>query len=469
MSLFVFEASVIDQKANMKQALHRAEKKIGIRPVMRPTGASTSVYRGTLKLRDRTPQDLIKSAAMKAVSDTFGVDHELRAVIHHGDVAGSELDFIDYAVPCYELAKTLGINPVDLAKRLANVLRVNAYGLEAFKIQPVAGYVNFRVPDEIISDAINRTSVWMTSSHDETASSATIDRFVVLGSLLEGQEETALTDAALRYVSRTYESLGRKYTIYSLVADSSEVVLERVAHPLGLSFSPSKQLMSGLQLRRRIISAQFASVGDTMNGRGADHLPLVRLSQSHNQMPESGIAANVHAYLDAKASELGLSRDPLSRAVYLDNDDLSVALRSAEGFLYAFAYALYALDVLTENNNAPTVVLAPAKLQPMITALFSKVRRSSERHLTYFDPQTSRADILEIEADTQSMDDYFLTLANAITDVRPTALGDKRSRQAVLEVIDTPSELNDSVGRRHLPALFDIVNRSLQNRISLVH
>src|SRR5690348_14492778 len=55
------------------------------------------------------PQQIIKSAVAKVVADKFNLTCDLRVVRQHRAVGGSVLQFIDYAVPCFELAKSVNL------------------------------------------------------------------------------------------------------------------------------------------------------------------------------------------------------------------------------------------------------------------------------------------------------------------------------------------------------------------------
>ena len=452
----------------MKRTLNRKEMPVETRLTSHEDRAGS--------LRALTPQQKVKLAATRAASDIFAIELELRAVRQHRAVAESQLEFIDYAVPCHQLAKMLALDSSAVANRIAAALKSGVYELSGFGIEAISGYVNFQVPTSMIADAMQATSNWLMASRN-VSPDAYADRFIVLDSLIEGAQERALTEKVLGYLNHIYSSFGKRCWIYSLVGDSSESALERIARPLDLALRSADQPLSRLQLRRQIVLAQLGTIDADQQSSSAQlramgaHRPLAATDLSHNLVFESDIAASVQDYLDRQASGPGLFRDPSSRAVYFDDGEISIALRSSEGFLYSFAYALYTLDSLVgKDMSTPTVVLAPARLQPTITALFSSIcNKRGDPQFAYFDPQTSKADVMEIDSEISSIEKYFSTLAESLKATKPHLLQSARTRQAILEIIDTPSELNVLADMRQLPALFDSVNQSIHARITLGH
>lgn len=413
----------------------------------------------------RLPQQMIRFASERVVIDLFGVSYDMRAVRQHRMISDSTLSFIDYAVPCYELAKAVGIDHQIVAAYITEALKDKAYSLKGFKIEALAGYVNFQVPDSLLTNAMQHTSTYLASSFDVNPDSA-IHRFIFLDSLM-GERERDLAETVSQYLTYIYTSLGRKCRIQSLIGDSSESVLDRKARSPGVNLKMAKKSINGLQLRRQIVHSQLLQGEE----KGSERLLHTPNNTTNDQILESDIAAEVHIYLDSKISEGALIGDPASRAVYFDDGNLCVALRSCEGFLYSLAYALFVLEAAGQEGDEPmATVLVSTRLQPTITTLLSNIQQESKKMpFSYFDPQTSKADVLEIESEIESIDDYFSVLAGALESAKHSLLHDRRGRQAILEIIDVPSELNNVAERQQLPILFDSINQSIQAQISLTH
>src|SRR5688500_3094383 len=134
----------------MKRTLNRKDMSAKI--------PQTSRKSRTEYLIQRTPQLTLRFAAARAGADIVGVGLDVSAGRHQRAEAGSGFEFVEYALPCHQLAKVVGLDCSVVANRIAELLHLGDYGLDDFKIEAISGYVNFQVPTPMIPEAMRATS-----------------------------------------------------------------------------------------------------------------------------------------------------------------------------------------------------------------------------------------------------------------------------------------------------------------------
>ncbi len=431
-----------------------------------------AVDEGVTVRSHQTPKHVLEEMVAKTVAALFDAHVAMRVVMQRRSVSVSKLEHIDYAIPCFELAKRLELRPNDVASRIAGSLNASK-DMSGFRVEAIAGYVNFQVPDEMVWEAVRHTSEWLTSSRKPAPAHAA-DTFIVVDSMMGSGQNRDHTAKVVGYLDEIYKLLGKKCSIVSLLGDASEDAVQAYA---GGSDKKPRGEGSVLQFRREIVASQRPHSGHSlspelsrlMEERRASMRAASPADVSSNTVVESEIAAMVHEFLDGVTeTNIGVVRDPGSFAVYFEGSTTPVALRSAQGFLYSPAYALYILATLANDYDmSRVVVLAPAQLEHALNELFTAVRRDSGVRLTFFDPHTSLADVLEITRQTSSLDEHFLALADTLNAVGPAQLRSVAGRQTVFEAIDTPSLLAEVVDHKLMPALFDCINQSIRAQLFL--
>ena len=442
---------VIEPKnQSIARSSYRADPKVG-----RSTERASETVFSLATFSSTFPQQYIQRIIAQAVARTYALDWNPRVVRQHKQSVGGTLTFIDYAVPCFELAKDLKLTPVAVASEIARNIEIYATGSEDMKIEAVAGYINVQIGSNLLAESANQTLNWLHEPRSLSPVDDVTYNFIALAtSLGNGKDDgNHLTDEVYRFVGELFSLLGHSTHMTYLVDDT----LAEAFHELdekGLQPAEYRQVRHDLQN------------GTSYEGwRAEKRQQRQELAGNTNYEYEdvfaSDITEEVHIYLNTLDATQGFYHDATSLATYYAEGDIVVALRSAEGTLYSYAYLLYRLDFFQRGSHAQAhhnVVVLPAKDVVTMKVLVMAAQLSPDE-IVYVDPRTLQADVTEIDSTIASLTDYFSTMATILTTL---PLETTKSRQAALTIIDMPYALSELAKTTQLPAIADCINQATE-------
>lgn len=436
------------------------------------------------------PQVALKHALSEVILAAYGLNWTPRAVRQHRTVKAGSLAYVDYAIPCFELAQTLQLSPVDVATKLAFMLsaqtRDTASGavlLDA-QFEAVSGYINICLSEVSIKVAINAAARWFNKPTSRKQAKS-YDTLLVLGPRLDYHESFALTDKALQYIDHCYDLLGKNHETNFLISDYSEYMVDHltaavsVNHELpvsGIEFSKlNREVRNFLTDQNRNnthITRSYSKLRSAWVAKRKRVLSHMELNHSYATY-ESKLTKHVHHYLDSqpisKLRARGIIADPNSKAVYFEEGLNVYPVRSAAGLLYSLSYILYQLETVAQSmRRSPSkslVVIAPHKMHFLIHTFvrLSIPTKSMPDRVICFDPTNSKADILAMSGTVPSIEGHFSTIETCLQNMSPYWLSNQHKRQTLLALVDLPVQLSESVNRIQLPSLFDAVSSSVES------
>lgn len=424
------------------------------------------------------PQPTIHTAVECAVKRKYHVEWEPHVVRQHRTLKNSSLDFIDYAVPCFELAKIVGSDPSTVAAEVLNQIKSDDNSLLGYKTETISGYVNFQVPYEALNRALERTIDWFDKPYllEDIRHQF---KFLVSGPTIGNEFDFALTRQASHYISELYSLIGAKYSITNLVCDISEEAAQKLsANWLGaMGINASDGALEQMRFRRAFEAYLVQKVDDD----GVNKITML-LNEAHasfrgsdfaasdinkwDDVFESDLAPAVQVFLDDEANQdrnPALIRDAVSSALYYSKGDSVIALRSARGVLYKSAFIIYTLaDWLKETNEYTQIsLIAPSKNELVIKDFIQNSLHQNT--LVYFDPRVSQADIQEIAPSFESLKSHFQTIAQTLKEMPAENTRKPLLRQSVVSLVDTPVIANELIFKSQIPAIFDLLNQTTQS------
>ncbi len=439
------------------------------------------------------PQVLIGSVLSSTLQKLYGVQFDLRMVRQNRKKKVGTLDFIDYAIPCFELARELNISPEVIAKRLAESVSsskdesdVGQYIRDSY-IEAVDGYLNFQLSDNYLAKLISQAAQWFSLPQLITASVRPQAMLVIGPTISETVQPYDTMYQALFCADAMYKLLGKEVPKYCLLRDYSEDTLDILTglleaidnsklpgvYPNSRTFEFTRQTKSFMTKSGE--NPENEKVTKLYGEKRNDWLKLHKKSLSFLDQPEnrvlfeSSLAYQVNGFIDELSDNRlkGIIHDAETGAVYyITPGNEALALRSAGGLLYSFAYLLFALEailgVIEEKRNGEVLIIVPQKLHPIIYQYFAMLKeyKSLSSTIICFDPAVSQADIVEINRSIPRLMEHFTNLSTVLKDVMASDLDHYKARQNVLSLIDLPSELSSYIAGGNLAALFDALNHS---------
>lgn len=414
----------------------------------------------------QSPHNQIKSMLFELVTNIYGIDWVPRVVRQHKRLNVGTLDFIDYAVPCYELAQKLNTDPKDLALDIEHRLRqLNA---SEFKAEAIEGYVNFQLSESVFQEMRARSIEWYSSPHLGGLSGLHKVNFAVVGLNITSQPDLGTTDRARAYLQQIYKEVGISTKSKFLVGDYSNEMIDPLFELL------ENDGMDRLSLYRSIRS--FLSKPDSLKSGSSVsrvHKEMLRNWIAMNEVDthseddlifESNLSTEAHSFLDdyESSESFEMLKDEASLAVYYVGEHDTLPLRSASGILYTPAFILYLLskEIHELDQNDALVVVGSHRLSLLISTYIKSLVNNfdSRKTVIYFDPRVSKADITELYAKAPNVKDFLKVAVGCLRLVQDDDLRDGSKRQAVLSLLDLPIEINDFILRQSLPQLFDSIN-----------
>ncbi|HSW99849.1 MAG TPA: hypothetical protein VLH38_02320 [Patescibacteria group bacterium] len=425
---------------------------------------------------------IITDALTKAAAQLYNATWQPRVARQQNTVGNSTLPFIDYAAPCFDLAKAVRLSPTTIAAELVRHLQSEGVILDGFGIESIVGYINFQVPDELLYEATQRAARWLNSP-DGSASRHVTDHYLVVGPVMGQEDELHQTDELCQFVDHVYDLCGGKHNIQYLVGDSSEEAVEYISRLWRSQDTPGEVSRSRRQLRSYLLEAREDGEASGVAGlfattRANWQAKREKTMQARNIMQyqsvfESDMATAVHAFLDKGIEERQeFISDTTSQATYYKKGDTIFALRSAEGFLYRYAYLFYALEAARSENGTAhrLIVLAPTKISSILQDFLATKTTKDCAEVLYVDPSLLQADILEMHSTMDSLSDHLLELSQILLHLRPQLMGVPSSRRAILALADMPFALNQVFDGLSSPmsVVFELLRSSAQAKAALL-
>ncbi len=371
------------------------------------------------------PMDLVHRAVANAVRYCYGIQirEEVRIARWQRPGSRGSLEYIDYAVPLFELAKKVNSRPFDVANRIAERLSNNRH---LTKVEAVGGYVNIQISNNTLSDMTVRMKATLSKSSHVLAPRT----FLLVG---HEQASTKASHKALTYIYESTELFAkRRPTKVTLLINDLD----------GNDLSPKDLRLDSLEADIVLASSISKQV--------SDFIDRIYVKYGENK---------------------GIIMDSKTKAAYFTLNDESVPLRDINGRVTFSALTLYSIYLLkndTRQIKTSIVVLAPQKHHPLINVCFNFLSFVGKRkNLVCFDPNISSADIRESEGFVNSVSNLLQLIEELLPEVRLQLDHSGNKRKNALAVLDFQYDLERFLSNDNYPAVFDLLNQTTANVTSL--
>ncbi len=431
------------------------------------------------------PKFIIQHVISSAVRRIYQYNWTPRVVRQKARVVlESKLTFLDYAVPCFELAQIIN-KPVDevTASIISDLnytlnLEPNSDFFKYLKFEGINGYINFELEKTYITNAILYSLAWLQKPvllYDVPATDIlTFGYGIALNAELETVKQT------LAVLSELKSAVVNLADIHYLISDRSEMALTELLaiylsqKPAGKSqvegVNPANNDVLDQRQLKNIISVDQAS--DVLGN------PKLFIDQMFKRNPlmyqiaetrhlilsfESQLYGRVNEFLDHSISSCLKDQyvvyDEASKAIYYTNEQNIVSLRSASGYIFSSAFYLYLLSSLKNSPAKQLLIIAPQNTHAGLREWFDILQFKSLKSLTVFDPKASTADLEELNKNFENIMPLFNKIMVKLEVAQSQNLLNAGFRQNILAIIDFPLDLNNYLAELQLPALFDLMNQ----------
>lgn len=410
----------------------------------------------------------IAGVTEQAIKRCFAIDWRPRVVRQNKQPNAGSLKHVDYAIPCFELARQLGESTPDVAERLAVCIRDSlalGSGVDAvdIKVEAVAGFVNFELSTAYLRAAIKNARDWFHVP--EFIGLPQKHNFVVIEPRLVARApRQQVTTLAYTYLDRLHELLRYPLQGHFLLSDFSHETLDHLTQKR--TYRPLKKTDGRFVQNHELLTDErmTASLEQLRTWWTRHHLPQTSRSYAPYEVyTESELADGIHHFLDqlqTSTTQEGIIRDEANKAVYFIHGDQAVPLRSANGLLFRAASVLYVINetLAKHQPDEKIVALVSQKMHPLIYAFAGSI--DVHTAVTCFDPYVAKADIKLIHTSVASLRSHFIHMRAALNKQTrvPT---DSIHRTAILSLVDLPVELCAFMNANQLPGLFDAIGNSV--------
>lgn len=429
------------------------------------------------------PKFIIQHIVSSAVRNIYGINWEPRVVRQaKRTIEASRLGSIDYAVPCFELAKEIEL-PVDqITKELVEFLTKNVSQdsssdyFRHFSFDAVGGYLNIELTQDYIQIVADNAVNWFAQPH-------LLYRAEKIKLLTLGYDNSLIDNpvcySAILTLTRLMKIFQTDHHVSYLFSDLSESVLPGLADKLLLTNGDYKDISPRMKMQtQRVIKNLIANV-DMVN----KDLPLTREQLFNSIIPQSGdhggdfidtsivsvvkessLTDLTQKFLDEVIKNTPLISkliyDDANRAVYYSNGDLIIPLRSFEGYLYNSAYILFEIynHYVIEADEANFVFISPHKKISIINE-FIKSFKAERANTIHFDPNISKLDLIEFNGAVEDIEEFFMLLSKKVELMKKSST-DSIQRHQLLLLVDFPIDISSALVKLQLPALFDMLNQA---------
>ncbi len=357
------------------------------------------------------PKKVIQAQLEICLKQLFGIDHKPRVVRQErGTSTTGALTYIDYSVPCFELARYLDRKPRDVTKELQTVLSsVFTEGAVDISVDAIEGYLNFQLGDSYIKR------------------------------IFDAQYNTTLGD--------TPEDEKLSYRILSFQSLNDR-------EDKDFYYSAEKQLVEAMKLIPGRRNIQIFHYYEASNNSIGIKRRLDRSKYSYSYIN----VVKVHEYLDKQMVHIpGVVSDVRTGAIYFIDPgaDIALPLRSAKGRVYGYAYMAYLVDQRVERQDGEkvnTIALLPQRVH----AFIQQVAGAGE-NICLFDPNVSKADIRETKSRRQH-DKALDDIEKVLKSVPSQYIYEPDIRKMLLALHDFRYDLHVYSDQLMLPAIYSAIN-----------
>jgi hypothetical protein len=437
-------------------------------------------------IKNQFPHFYIKDTVKRVIGDLYGViDWSPRVVRQNKGVENSTLDFIDYAIPCFDLSVKLKIKPEVIAKNIAKNINTYTNGKNKqryFKAEAINGYVNFQLSDDYIADSIKMSVAWYEKPSPFFRMPKQVS-IMVIGAGLNQIASLGTTDDALFYIQNLYATYSIKSRLEYLHSDYSKeniVAIKRVIYEKTDNYI-NKTLSSMASDNRVVRSFMAGNVEVSLNDIKISDIFIDIISNSISTLDVSLKNKGMLDYVIESEYELrdkiskylnnlpidkgfGFVGDNVTKAVFFLHGNEAIPLRSAEGIMYDYAFIMYSLESKIERciaDNTPLIIIGSHKLDLFVSEMFRYIidQKESEVNVIYFDPRVSRADIVALTKTVPSSDILYYKVISSLTNSTERDNKNYYKRHALLKLIDGVMVLDNSLKDFQLPSLYDALNQ----------
>lgn len=429
------------------------------------------------------PKFIIQHIVASAVRSLYGVSWDPRVVRQvNRALETSNLTHIDYAVPCFELARDINVPVHKVTEALAGYLAKHVSQDSSseyfchFTFDAVGGYLNIELTENFIAIAAENSAQWF--SGPELLYKTDHIKFLTLGYNDTFGDNTAC-HRALNTLSQLVDILQTPFDIRYLFSDLSEGVLPSLAEKILLDSTNTSPVSPRMKMRvqraiKSLIVGEVIVEGDLDLSR--DHLFTKILPQQDDLLlsfgnsraikvvRESTHMGDVQQFIDEGVRNTVLSSkiiyDDANRAVYYSNSGVIIPLRSFEGYLYNAAYVLY--EIYQQHqvgvDGANFVFISPLKKHTTITEFLNALENVSYKSVL-FDPGVSKLDLIEFNEAVSDVHQLISHFSQYVETMKHKT-NDSEHRQRLLLLVDFPMDISHAIAHLQLPALFDLLNQA---------
>ncbi len=388
-----------------------------------PKGKLTSIEPTQASL-----QGYINALVGHAISSVFNTKYSPSVVRQTRRVVTGKLDYIDYAVPCFDLGTILKKSPQEVALKLAQHINKKQSNGDV-RAEQNGGYLNFRISEEFIQEFVVEAVRLLRKNGDSKYLVKPKGKFYSFMFVSAKHADFAEVGAqALSLIEETRKKTG---------LDGASVVFTDIA--------------TADHAARRVTKTKYIQF--TGHVKKTNDLVKEICKKRTN-------------------SRYRVVSDSSTPAVYVVIDgENSYALRSANGRLCDAAFLLYALSLVPAYRGPlfeKGVIIAPQVMHDQIRDLGKLLiggRKTTfkEQPYTYFDPLVSKADLVAIKKRASSVDVIMKEVTATIRHIDQQNLSDQLQRQSCLALVDFYSELRTCIQDQSFPMLFDVLNSAIHN------
>ena len=415
-------------------------------------------------------RDRIKVRVSELVAAEYGIDWHPRIVRQRKSLQVGTLAYIDYAIPCHELAEKTKTSPREIAINIERLLKLDAS--QGFEAEAIEGFINFELSRQTLVKMQKQSSDWYVNP--ELLNSGFTDiRYLMVGLSVATKEDLGTTERTHAYLEQIYKSFRISTKSNHLVDDYSNIITEPLFELLrGATAEGQPSLYRSI--RNFLSNPEMLDEDLDINKAHKELCSEWVVSRkekgyAHDSLTfGSAIREDVHAFLDGYESgeAFEILKDEASKAVYYIGGGDTLSLRSANGMLYTPAFVLFMLhkeihQSIGNEGKSALVVMGSHRLSLIISAYIQALvsgLRSSEA-IMYFDPRVSKADVIELSTKAPNIKNLFKDANGCLQKIQADDFNDVFKRRAILNLIDFPLEISEFAGRLLLPQLFDGVSQ----------
>ncbi len=412
------------------------------------------------------PSDAIHASVKLAIKELYGKTWDPRVVRQNKKLNVGTLLNIDYAVPCFELARSVGEPSSITAKKIKKCLSDKESNTESLQIESVGGFVNFELSNDYLISSVRNACRQYTKN--EVSNYKGLTNFVIFEpKIISTAPRQEITAIAYKYLDQLHRLFGYEMESKFLLSDYSAETLDYMLSKKQLktkSKSPSEKKTFNHELFEQ--QSTINALNILRNRLLKYNLPKVDQARSrYDYVLESSITLKTHSFLDGLTSRStpNIVKDDANKAVYLVIGNDALPLRSSRGLLFRAAYYLYLVDYTIQSirDYDSLVLIAPQNLHLFARMLIKNSKSKKHQNIIFFDPSVSKADIEQIHGSISAISIHFRNLARILKYFEDSNKISSKSRADVLFLVDFPAEIKRFILKNQLPSLFDSINQSI--------